>query len=229
MSGRLKESGHARSLVLSLISFVSAGGFAALARAVAENATAAIDDEVMDRVAPPPEHPTRRAAEQIAPFGKSWTYMPLAFFGAGAVLGSRMRGSDPRPHAAAAAAVIATGAAAALLNPAFDDWLPQPPAPPGRSSPDKPVFPSGHAFGPGAIMLTLGYALSREAGVNALAAACGSLLLPTVTAGGRIIEKKHWASDVVGGLLAALSVSAAVLAAYEAVRPTVAQRSRRHR
>lgn len=224
MRERASESRHVRASVLSLISFVSAASFAALARAVAENATAAIDEEVMDKVAPPPEHPTRRAAEQIAPFGKSWTYMPLAFVGAGAVLGSCMRGSDPRPHALAAAAVIATGAAAFVLNPAFDEWLPQPPAPPGRSSPDKPVFPSGHAFGPGAIMLTLSYALSREAGVNPVAAACGSLLLPILTAGGRIVEKKHWASDVVGGLLAAASVSAAVLAAYEGVRSTVAQR-----
>ena len=43
-----------------------------------------------------------------------------------------------------------------------------------------------------------------------------ALMVPLVSAGGRMIEEKHWASDVLGGYLGGTAVAAACASAYEA-------------
>lgn len=110
------------------------------------------------------------------------------------------------------------GAGATALNPAFDEVLPQPPAPPGHRSRNKPVFPSGHAFGPGAVVFTTAYVAAREGIARPGAAAAAAAAVPLATAGGRVLVEKHWASDVLGGYLAALSLAAACAAVYEVAR-----------
>jgi membrane-associated phospholipid phosphatase len=112
--------------------------------------------------------------------------------------------------------VLLAGTVATALNPAFDRWLPQPPAPPGHRSRRKPVFPSGHAFGPGAVGLTTAYVLAREGLARPGTALATALAVPLATAGGRVLVEKHWASDVLGGYLGGIAVAAACLAAYEA-------------
>jgi hypothetical protein len=80
------------------------------------------------------------------------------------------------------------------------------------------VFPSGHTFGPGTVALTAAYVLAREGLAPAAAALPTALALPLITAGGKLIEQKHWASDVAGGYLGALALAGAGAAAYERAR-----------
>ena len=114
--------------------------------------------------------------------------------------------------------MLLTGIAATGLNPAFDRWLPQPPAPPGHRSRGKPVFPSGHAFGPGAVALATAYVMARERLARPGVALPVALMVPLATAGGRVLQEKHWASDVLGGYLGGLALAAGCLTAYEASR-----------
>jgi membrane-associated phospholipid phosphatase len=45
-----------------------------------------------------------------------------------------------------------------------------------------------------------------------------ALAIPAVSAGGKLLEEQHWASDVLGGSLAAVVVAATCLAGYERAR-----------
>lgn len=152
--------------------------------------------------------------------GKWWTYVPAALGASAWIAAARdsrgERGS--RPRWIGAGAVMLAGTVATALNPTFDHVLPQPPAPPGHPSRRKPVFPSGHAFGPAAIALSAAYVLAREGLAHPAAALPVAALLPLATAGGRVLQEKHWASDVLGGYLGGLALAAACAAAYEAVR-----------
>jgi membrane-associated phospholipid phosphatase len=208
-----------RALALAAVAIGSAAGFGALAAAVARRDTAQADEAVRKRTAAPRGHPVRRAAEAAAPIGKWWTYLPGALVASAWLLASREgrgeRGS--RSRMAGAGAVLLAGTVATALNPTFDDVLPQPPAPPGHPSRRKPVFPSGHAFGPGAIGFTAAYVLAREEIARPAIALPVAAVLPLATSGGRVLQEKHWASDVLGGYLGGLALAAACAAAYEAV------------
>ena len=61
-----------------------------------------------------------------------------------------------------------------------------------------------------------GYAVLRVAarGRRGVVTVVGKL--PAVTAGARMMQEKHWASDVLGGYLGGFAVAAACVAAYEA-------------
>ena len=206
-------------LALGAVAVAAAAGFGMLAAAVARRDTLAADAALLQAAAPPEDHPARQAAEAIGPVGKKWSYVPAAL-GTCAVLlatpGAR-RGGALRSRVAGAAAVLAASATARWLNPVLDN-LPQPPAPPGRDSPTKPVFPSGHAFGPGTVALSSAYVLAREGIVRPGSAFPVALAVPVVLAGGRVLEEKHWASDVLGGYLGAVALASVSMAAYEAVR-----------
>jgi hypothetical protein len=80
------------------------------------------------------------------------------------------------------------------------------------------VFPSGHTFGPGAVALAAAYVLAREGLAPAGAALPAAFALPLATAGGKLAQQKHWASDVAGGYLVALALAGAAAAAYERAR-----------
>ncbi|HEX8691876.1 MAG TPA: phosphatase PAP2 family protein [Longimicrobium sp.] len=215
-----RRDGGSRALALGAVAVGAAAGFALLNAAVVRRHTAAADEEVRRRTASPRGHPARRVARAMAPAGKWWTYVPAALAASTCVLaGPGPRGEDAaRSRRAGAGAVMLAGAVATALNPAFDRWLPQPPTPPGHRKRNKPVFPSGHAFGPGAVSLAAAYVLAREEIARPAATVPVALALPLALAGGRVLEEKHWASDVLGGLLGGLAVAAACLAAYEAVR-----------
>jgi membrane-associated phospholipid phosphatase len=211
------ESGAGRRvLALGVVAAAAAAGFGVLAAAVARRDTAAADEALRRHTAAPRGHPARRAAEVAAPVGKWWTYVPAAL-GASAYL-LTAPGAEGRPRMAGVGAVMLTGIAATGLNPAFDRWLPQPPAPPGHRSRGKPVFPSGHAFGPGAVALATAYVMARERLARPGVALPVALMVPLATAGGRVLQEKHWASDVLGGYLGGLALAAACLTAYEASR-----------
>ena len=103
------------------------------------------------------------------------------------------------------------------LTELFDRVLPQPPSPPGHER-GKPVFPSGHTFGPLAVGLAGSYVLGRERLVSPRFSVPAALTIPLVSAATRVVEEKHWGSDVLGGALGGVAVAGAILAAYELMR-----------
>ncbi len=219
-----RQAAKRRAAALGAGATLAATAFGALAAASARRATAPVDEAVRARAAAAGR---RGAAGRLLaaplPLGKWWAYLPAALGVAGYLL--RERGRTRRGRAGAGAVALA-GAAAAALAPAFDRWLPQPPAPPGHSSRRDPVFPSGHTFGPAAVALTAAYVLAREDLAPAGAALPAALALPLVTAGGKLAQQKHWASDVAGGYLGALAVAGACAAGYERARARPRRRGR---
>ena len=207
-------------LALAAAATAAAAGFGVLAAAVARRDTARADEKVRKRASPRRGHPARQAADAISPAGKWWTYVPAALAASAFVLKSDEASDDAGAHSrrAGAGAITLAGVVATGLNHAFDRWLPQPPAPPGRKNRRKPVFPSGHAFGPTAVGLSAAYVLAREGIARPAVAVPAALAVPVVTAGGRLIDEKHWASDLVGGYLGGFALAAACVAAYEATR-----------
>ena len=161
--------------------------------------------------------PLRKAAEHLHPIGKWWIYVPAAGVVATVLLlTDRKSGMRPvRSRVAGAASVGAAAITAMILNEVLDDIVPQPPAPPGRPSPRHPVFPSGHTFGTASVGFTSAWVLSREGVVSSAGAFPIALLIPAISAGARMMEEKHWLSDVAGGVLVALTVSSLSLTLYE--------------
>jgi membrane-associated phospholipid phosphatase len=200
-----------RAPVLLATGVASAAAFALVARAVARRRTAELDHKLHAQLAVDPEHPARQMAEEASPIGKWWTYLPAAVLAATYVVA---RGENTSRMGGAATIVI-TACAAAIINKRLDA-LPQPPAPPGRPSITHPVFPSGHAFGTCAAALTAAYVLSREEVASAALAFPLALILPIASSAARLIEEKHWMSDVAGGGLAAMALASLTLAVYEA-------------
>jgi membrane-associated phospholipid phosphatase len=211
-----------RALALGVTAVASATAFVTLAAAVADRQTAHADRKLSPKLKAKGRHPLRRVASAIAPFGKWWAYVPASLALSAFVLESRYPSTRTRwlhPHRrqeriVGAGAIVFAGMLSAVLAPIFDEWLPQPPVPPGRRR-KKSVFPSGHAFGPTAVSATSAYVLAREGLVRPELAGTVAALIPLISAGGKLIEEKHWASDVLGGALAAAAVSTAALATYE--------------
>jgi membrane-associated phospholipid phosphatase len=198
-----------RALVLAAIGVGAGAAFALVTRKVAARVTD-VDREVLDRTGiSDAEHPIRRAADAVHPMGKWWTYVPAAALTGVYVVAARRR-------VAGSLSILAAAGTAVALSHAFDDLLPQPPAPPGRDTPDHPVFPSGHAFGTTTVALAAAYVLTREELAPAAVAFPVALAIPLVTSAARVIEEKHWITDIAGGFLAAIALSSLTSAAYEA-------------
>lgn len=214
-----RREGRIRAAALGAAAVCAAAGFGAIAAAVARRKTARADETVRQAAGADLHGPAHAAAEAIRKAGKWYTYVPAAVAASGVIVAATRDGDrDERSPRAGAAAVLATSVVCTALNPAFDRLLPQPPAPPGHRSRNKPVFPSGHAFGPGAIAFAAAYVLWREEVAPPAVAFPLAVAVPTITAGSRIVAQKHWISDVLGGYLAGIAVAATSLAVYEATR-----------
>jgi membrane-associated phospholipid phosphatase len=214
---RGRRDGTRRAIALGAVAAASAVGFGLLNAAVVRRDTAEADEAVRKRARAPRGHPAREAAAKAAPIGKWWTYIPGALGASAYLLAARGEddGRAGRSRKVGAGAVLLAGTVATVLNGKFDELLPQPPAPPGHP-PGKPVFPSGHAFGPGAVSFSTAYVLAREGLARPALAVPAALAVPLTLAGSRMIVEKHWASDVLGGVLGGVTVAAACLAIYEA-------------
>lgn len=200
---------------------VATVGFGAVARATAKRDVTDVDELVQRKLAFEPQHPVRRSARLLAPLGKWYTYLPAALALAAYSARARHTGFGRprrRDRHAGSAAIVASGILAYALGKAGDTWLPQPPTPPGHRQRNKPVFPSGHAFGTGAVAMTSAYVLSRQGHLHAEVAAPVALTLPLLFSSTRLIDQRHWASDILGGYLAAVGVASACCAGYEARR-----------
>ena len=197
----------------------AAAAFVALARAVSERDIATVDRKVEKKAAVPRRKRSRRVAEKISPVGKWWTYVPFATATALWVLLAQAEDGeviDNEARLAGAAAIVGTALSAAILNRTFEHLLPQPPAPPGRPR-QHPVFPSGHAFGTASVAIAAATVLMRES-IASDAVVPLACVVPLISSAARMMEEKHWLSDVVGGYLAAVALSAAPLTAYEMFR-----------
>lgn len=201
-----------RAWTLLAVAAVSAGAFALLTRAVSRRKMSEADAALLERIAPEDEE-IRDAAEALHPLGKWWTYVPAAVALAPLIVATGS-GALPRRIAGAAAIVSATLISAAV-NPAFDRWLPQPPLPPGRRDRPKPSFPSGHTFGLGSLTLTAGYVLAVEEILPPALLAPLVAAIPLAAGGARMLEEKHWPTDVAGGMLVAITIAAVALAVLE--------------
>ena len=208
-----------RALALGAVAVTATAAFWQLAAAVARRDTVPVDETVHEVTAVDEDSPVREVAATIAPAGKKKMYVPAALVASLFILAAPgvRRPGVLRSRAAGVGAMLLAASSARWLNPAFDRWLPQPPPPPGHP-PDRPVFPSGHAFGPGALSLATAYVLAREGLAAPALTFPVALTVPLVMSGARVIEEKHWASDVLGGYLGGIALSATCLAGYETVR-----------
>jgi undecaprenyl-diphosphatase len=208
------------AMPLAALSVSAAAAFLLMARAVARRETAALDRKVQRKTKASRGTPARKAASAASPVGKWWSYVPAA-----AVTGlyvifagdSRRKAIDNVSRLNGAAAIVGAAGLAAVINQFLDDLIPQPPAPPGRPK-DHPVFPSGHAFGTTAVALAAAHVLTREELVEPALIYPLAAVLPLVTAAARMMEEKHWLSDIIGGYLAALAVAGVPLTMYEAAK-----------
>jgi membrane-associated phospholipid phosphatase len=203
-----------RATTLAGVATASAAAFAVLTVLERDRRLTKQDKKALNKIAPSEKH--QRTAELLHPLGKWYSYAPAAV-AAGAAVYAKGSGRQ-RERAMAAAGLLLAAGVSALVNPLFDKVLPQPPLPPRRKSDPKPSFPSGHTFGLGAVALTAAYLFRREELIGRAAAVPIALLPPTIGGAAKIIEKKHWPSEVAGGLLVAAVIASLSVLAYELER-----------
>jgi membrane-associated phospholipid phosphatase len=205
-------------VLLGSAAVVAGGAFAWLSRAVQRRDTADMDREIHRRLTPRQDSSIRTAGDAIGPIGKWYAYVPAALGIAGALMRRDDRGilraRKRRNRRRGAGAIAASGIAAYAINKVFDNALPQPPSPPGQPR-GKPVFPSGHAFGPLTVGLVSSYVLARDRLASPAVTLPLSLAIPLVSATTRIVKEKHWGSDIVGGVLGGIAVAGSILALFE--------------
>jgi membrane-associated phospholipid phosphatase len=200
---------------LAGVAVASAAAFAALTVLERDRRLTKSDKKALEKIAKRYEKHEEVAAS-LHPLGKWYWYVPAAA-AAGATVYARGSGRR-RERAAGAAALLLAAGAGALVNPLFDKILPQPPPPPGRKVDRKPSFPSGHAFGLGGVAMTAAYVLRREKVIGPAAAIPLALLPPVIGGVAKIIEKKHWPSEVAGGLLVGAVIASLSALVYELER-----------
>ena len=194
-------------------------GFGLIAAASASRKTSSVDRAVERHAHVPRKRRAGRVARGMAPLVKTYTMVPVALAASALVLTREGRGPGVtrRSRQVGSAAILASGVLGGLVEPLFDRLLPQPPVPRGRTR-KQPVFPSGHTFKPSALALTCAHVLSRE-GLAPRGFAYGvAATLPLVSGAAKLVARKHWLSDVAGGVLAGVVIGSACCAAYEAAR-----------
>jgi membrane-associated phospholipid phosphatase len=189
----------------------SSAAFALVATASSTRASAHLDRTLEPRIAFRPRSRARRLADVASPAGKWYTLATAT-----ALIGTWLATRHGRR---VGGAIVATsGLAAAGLTLAFDRVIPQPPVAAGhRDEPNKPSFPSGHAFMSTATALTTAYVLTREHLVQPRVAFPIAALLPIANTTLKLGARKHWASDAAGGIVGGLAVAALCCAAYESL------------
>jgi len=157
---------------------------------------------------------SKKAAVQFGYLGKEWSALSAA-----GLAGAKLLREQRRAGAAAVAAATLGAIGASHL---FDAVLPQKTPPPGRKAPADPHFPSGHALHSTAVLTIGAWVLSREGMLSGKAAATGAAVLALALGFDRLVQDRHWTSDVVAGWLAAISIAGLAATGYE-----VATRERR--
>jgi len=193
----------------AVVAAVTAAGFAGITALVASDRTRSIDGRVRERIVRG-RRPGRAAATVLGYTGKSW-----AVGSAAATLGALV---SHRGRADGARAIRLSAALGSTASRTFDWMLAHRAPPPGRHKPSEQSYPSGHTLETAAVALVSAYVLWREGLAHARVAFPIALAVPLAEGVGRMYLDRHWATDVLGGLLGGMSVAALCVSGYEVRR-----------
>jgi undecaprenyl-diphosphatase len=206
-------------LALGAVSLASAAAFGVLTSKTLEPRTIFHDLKLRSLI-PRYGKKSKKVAVQFGYLGKEWAVLPAA-----AAVAAKLFIED---RDAGAAAVLGGTIAAIAASHLFDATLPQKTPPPGRRAPASPHYPSGHALHSATTLGVGSWVLARERMANRKALGTGAAVIAVALGFDRLVQDRHWTSDVVGGWLAALSLAGASAAAYEKFkRPRAAPRRSR--
>ncbi len=169
-----------------------------------------LEDLRLRRLFPSYGRRTKKVAFQFGYLGKEVAVLPAA-----AVIAAYLLSEGRKAGATAVLSATAIGTAASHI---FDVTLPQKTPPPGRRAPFDPHFPSGHALHSATFLAIAAWVLGREGIADRRALTVGAGALAASLGVDRLIQDRHWTSDVVGGWLAAVGIASFTAAAYEQVR-----------
>lgn len=192
---------------IAITASVSAVAFAVVSELVAKRKTNSFDGKVRARIGTRHPRNYRKTVETLGYSGKPWVHGPLA-----ALLASYIerRGSLDGARAINLANTLATTVSKSC------DWLlkhRQPP--PGRHSPQEQSFPSGHTLETASVALTAAHVLWREGKADPRVVFPIAAMIPMLEGAGRLYLDRHWATDVIGGLLAGIAVASVCVLGYE--------------
>jgi membrane-associated phospholipid phosphatase len=206
-SGRKSRRKSKRAeIALSTVGAASALGFGVLTSKTLAPRTIFHDIKLRSLI-PRYGKKSKKVAFQFGYLGKEWAVLPAA-----AAVAIKLLLED---RDTGAIAVVAGTLAAIGASHIFDVALPQKTPPPGRHAPRSPHYPSGHALHSATTLGIGSWVLAREGFAERKAIAAGATALAVALGFDRLIQDRHWTSDVVGGWLAALSLAALTAAAYE--------------
>jgi undecaprenyl-diphosphatase len=199
-----------REYPLSAVSVATAAAFAVLAKKNLRPRTILGDIRMRARL-PRYGRKTRKAVIPFGYLGKELGLMPIA-----GIASAKLLMDGRKQGAIAIAAATLTSIAASHV---FDRVLQQRTPPPGRKAPADPHFPSGHALHSTAVLGIGAWVLTREGIAGKKAAIAGAAALAAALGFDRLVQDRHWTTDVVGGWLAAISIASLAAAGYELSRP----------
>ena len=204
-------SSRARPRALLGISAAGAAGLAATAVAQRAGAFQHADRHTREFI----DARRRPALKKVARVGSAagkWVFQLPASLALGAWV-ARRRGL------LAGAAVPAASIGSTVLQKTMKALFPRPrPRRARKEGKRDNSFPSGHAAAAVAVGGTSAYVALREFGAPAWAIVPGAALFPVLTSGAKLYDRRHFFSDIVGGLAGGLAVGGAACALYEAGR-----------
>jgi undecaprenyl-diphosphatase len=187
---------------------VGAAGFAMTAILVAQHKTTSLDGRARRHF---PKR--RKPATRLLVHTLGYTGKPVVHNAAATLLDlylSRHRAKD------AGRAIALASMSSAAVSKIFDWVLGHRFAPPGRKSVTEPSFPSGHTLELAAVAMTATYVFWREGMLDGRLAIPIALAVPVTSGLGRLYLDRHWATDIIGGWCAGVSIAALCAAGYEA-------------
>lgn len=199
-----------RAAPLVATAAASAAGFATVTTLVSQRRTRDFDHRVRADVGTDHGAEVTALVSALGYSGKSWVHGPAASLLAWYV---EHRGSLDGSRAINLASTLATTVSKTC------DWaIRHRTPPPGRHKRREQSYPSGHTLETAAVSLASAYVLWREGLADPRIAFPVAAAIPLLEGAGRIFLDRHWATDVIGGLLAGISVAAVCASGYEARR-----------
>ncbi len=184
-----------------------AAGFATVSTLVAKHRTASFDAKVRKRFATNHPRSAKAAARVFGYSGKPWIHGPIAAAIANYV--------ESRGSLEGSRAINLASSLSATVSKTFDWTLKHRQSPPGRHSTKEQSFPSGHTLETAAVALVSAYVLWREGVADARVAFPLAAAIPIAEGAGRMYLDRHWATDVLAGLLGGITLAAVCAVGYE--------------
>lgn len=174
---------------------------------MAKRKTRGFDGAVRERIGTGHAAAPKAAVAALGYSGKSWVHGPAA-----ALLASYVhhRGSLEGSRAINLASTLAT-----TVSKSCDWMLEHRQPPPGRHARREQSFPSGHTLETASVALTTAHVLWREGVADPRIAFPIAMMIPVLEGAGRLYLDRHWATDVLAGMLAGITVAAVCVLGYE--------------